>query len=138
MRATTLVSVTDLPDSDLRKLFDPNQDLAVYSHIAIADLPDGGVKDELTLYVNDPTEAKIYIVVGTGSIQDWAAYYSAPNIRDMSQKGIAKMGGREYALHHGLVNYSAERTLAVGNKLSESVATALFPKVAQMAKRYRS
>lgn len=135
---TVFFDYDTITDEQIDQMFDrENIDAVAVRHLTVGDLPAGDLKAKLIPYLNDPSEAKIFVVAKPGMVRDWAAYHSPPNFGAVSEQGIALLGGQQVAHVRCVLNYSPYRAMTNGDKLTASDATALFPRIAAYAERYR-
>lgn len=135
---TVFFDYDTLTDEQIGQMFDrEHTDAVAVRHLTVADLPDGDLKAKLIPYLHSPSEAKVFIVAKPGMVRDWAAYHSPPNLGAISAQGIEWLGGQELAHVRCVLHYSPYRTMTNGDKLTAADATALFPRIAVYAERYR-
>lgn len=122
----------NLADDQLLSALTTKDEVAIYRHLSIAELPDDSdLKHKLIPYVEDPQTAMIFVVAKTGMNNDWAVYHSIPNVGEFSEEGLEKIGGRAVACHYYISTCNPEATMRRGDKLSHRDAVALFPRIPQ-------
>lgn len=130
-----IVQYDEMTDDQLEQLFNGKHELAVVKQVMIRDLPDGWMKWKLQELVK-PDEGYVWLAALVGSVDDWSAYHSPPNVEALSEVGEVRLGGME-GRWLCVSRCNPYKAASVGDKVSESEATAIFPRIAERAKRYR-